>query len=140
MGVASLDHVQNAVAGGFCQFNHGLEAPLKRLTAHDWIVYYSPKYSLHSTNALQAFTAAGQVVDSLIWQSHENETFQPFRRDVAYSQVDIAPIRPLLGALPFITDEKAWGSLFRRGFFEIDREDFGIIVQAMNIQPRDWQS
>jgi hypothetical protein len=43
VGVASRDHVIAAGRDGFCQFNHGKEAPIKRLRLGDRLVYYSLK-------------------------------------------------------------------------------------------------
>lgn len=133
LGVASQDHVANAVQGGFCQFNHGKQAPLKRLSADDWIIYYSPKYSMTSSAPLQAFTAVGRVLNDDIQQWQQTETFKPFRKEIDYLQALPAAIRPLLGELSFIEDPKSWGLVFRRGFFEITGTDFKLIVQAMGL-------
>ncbi|HYW82878.1 MAG TPA: EVE domain-containing protein, partial [Spirochaetia bacterium] len=43
IGVVSLSHVQKGVAGGYAQLGHGKAAPLRRLQAGDWFIYYSPK-------------------------------------------------------------------------------------------------
>ena len=43
VGVASHDHVQGAVQGGFCQLGHGKEALVRPLKAGDLIVFYSPR-------------------------------------------------------------------------------------------------
>ena len=40
IGVASRDHVRTGVTGGFCQFGHGKQQPVKRLAPGDLIVYY----------------------------------------------------------------------------------------------------
>ena len=41
--VASKDHLQRGLAGGFIQANHGKAAPLKRMHVGDWVLFYSPK-------------------------------------------------------------------------------------------------
>jgi hypothetical protein len=41
--VASKDHLQRGLAGGFIQANHGKAAKLKRMSLGDWIIFYSPK-------------------------------------------------------------------------------------------------
>ena len=46
IGVASADHVAFGVAGGFMQLNHGKAAPLRRVSAGDWIIYYAPQQTL----------------------------------------------------------------------------------------------
>ncbi|UHA58567.1 hypothetical protein KDJ21_017205 [Metabacillus litoralis] len=38
IGVASSDHVINAVQGRFTQLCHGKQAPLKKLSTGDWII------------------------------------------------------------------------------------------------------
>jgi hypothetical protein len=41
--VASKDHVERGQALGIVQANHGKAAPMKRMRAGDFIVFYSPK-------------------------------------------------------------------------------------------------
>lgn len=43
VGVTSREYVALAVAGGFCQLNHGKQAPLRRMTPGDHILYYVPR-------------------------------------------------------------------------------------------------
>ena len=59
--VASRDHVMKGIAGGFCQLSHGKSAPVKRLSAGDWLAYYSPKTSMREGDRVQAFAAIGRV-------------------------------------------------------------------------------
>jgi hypothetical protein len=40
IGVASRDHVINAIQGGFAQLCHGKQAPLKKMHTGDWIISY----------------------------------------------------------------------------------------------------
>lgn len=42
IGVASREHVKAAEAGGFCQFCHGRGALVRKLSAGDGVIYYSP--------------------------------------------------------------------------------------------------
>ena len=62
MGVASQDHVERGVEGGFCQFCHGKSWPLERLKPGDRIIYYSPREQMNEGVAIQAFTAIGEVL------------------------------------------------------------------------------
>ena len=101
VGVASRDHVLPAVRSGFCQLNHGKEAPMKRLTPGDRILYYSPKAEMKAGEPLQAFTAIGEVLPGEPYQVKQSERFQPFRRDVRYFDAREASIRPLLPDLSF---------------------------------------
>lgn len=42
IGTVSREHVLIGVRGGFAMLNHGREAPLKRTSAGDTLIYYSP--------------------------------------------------------------------------------------------------
>lgn len=42
VAVASKEHVQRGIAGGFAQVCHGKPTPLNRMETGDWIIYYSP--------------------------------------------------------------------------------------------------
>ena len=54
VGVASREHVLVAVTAGFCQFNHGKEAPLRRLKPGNRLIYYSPRDKTRDGEFLQA--------------------------------------------------------------------------------------
>ncbi len=41
--VASKDHVQKGIEGGFAQAGHGKRTQLDKLKKGDWIIYYSSK-------------------------------------------------------------------------------------------------
>ena len=133
VGVASRDHVLPAVRGGFCQLNHGKEAPLKRLNPGDRILYYSPRTEMRGGQPLQAFIAVGKVLAGEPYQVKQSEQFQPFRRDVRYFDAREALIRPLLSDLSFARGNASWGQVMRRGTFRIEAADYQIIVRAMNV-------
>ena len=133
VGVASRDHVVPAVRGGFCQLNHGKEAPMKRLSPGDRILYYSPRTEMRAGQPLQAFTAIGEVLAGDPYQVKQSERFRPFRRDVRYFDAREAPIRPLLPDLSFAQDSASWGQVMRRGTFRIDAADYKIIAEAMHV-------
>lgn len=63
IGVVSASHVFRGAEGGFAQLCHGKAAPLKRMQAGDWLIYYSPRTDMQNGEPLQAFTAIGQVQD-----------------------------------------------------------------------------
>ena len=133
VGVASRDHVLLAVRGGFCQLNHGKEAPMMRLSPGDRIVYYSPRAEGRAGQALQAFTALGEVLPGEHYQVKQSDRFQPFRRDVRYFDAREAPIRPLLTDLSFAQGSASWGQVMRRGTFRIDAADYQVIAGAMHV-------
>lgn len=131
IGVASEDHVCKAVRGGFCQVNHGKEAPLTRLSRGDGIIYYSPREKMRSGKALKSFTAIGTVVDDKPYEANQSEGFKPFRRKVRYRKKASAEIAPLLEGLSFTEGRKTWGLAMRRGLFEIRHRDFDLISRTM---------
>lgn len=46
IGVVSASHVRKGVLDGFAQLCHGKAAPLRRMSADDWLIYYSPRTDL----------------------------------------------------------------------------------------------
>jgi EVE domain len=64
--VASKNHVQNGVLGGFMQACHGKASPLRRLQPDDLVIYYSPKQIFEGEEKCQAFTAIGRVVEDSV--------------------------------------------------------------------------
>jgi hypothetical protein len=60
--------VLRGVEGGFAQLSHGKEAPIRRLSRGDWLVYYSPRVTHPDGEPLQAFTAIGEVEDDDVYQ------------------------------------------------------------------------
>ena len=127
----SREHVQRGLAGGFTQADHGKNTRLKRLAQGDRIVFYSPRTEFRGGEALQAFTAIGEIVDDEPYQVVVSEDFHPWRRRVHFSPAAEAPIQPLIDTLSFITNKKQWGFPFRRGLFEIEEADFHAIARAM---------
>ena len=131
MVVVSKDHVQRGVKDGFMQANHGKAASLKRLSAGDWVIFYSPKQTYAGNEPLQALTAIGQVTDDGPYQFKLTEDFIPYRRNVDFYKCTETPIIPLIWKLDFIGNKKSWGYKFRFGFFEMQEHDFEIIRSEM---------
>jgi hypothetical protein len=129
----SRDHTRLGVAGGFTQAGHGRSTGLKRLAKGDAIAVYSPRTQLNGGEPLQRFTALGIVADDEPYQAEMTPDFHPWRRRVDFLPCEEAPIQPLLGDLSFIQDKQRWGYPFRRGLFEIPREDFERIARAMGV-------
>ena len=116
----SRAHVQDGVAGGFTQADHGKNWRLKRLSKGDRIVFYSPRTD-------QRFTAIGEVIDEAPF-----EVDAAWRRQMKFFAAGEVPIQPLIEQLEFIRNKKSWGVVFRRGFFEIGESDFQKIEAAMS--------
>lgn len=125
--MASKDHVERGLAGGFIQANHGKPAPLKRMKKGDGVLLYSPKVSYTGDEKLQAFTGVGEVAGDEIYQHQMSDGFMPFRRDVKYLKSKDVFIAPLIDELSFIENKKSWGYLFRFGMFEIPQHDFELV-------------
>lgn len=131
IGVASRDHVMNAVQGGFAQLCHGKQEPLKKMTTGDWIIYYSPKVKFKDSARYQRFTAIGRVIDDVVFQFDSGNNFFPFRRNIDFISCKETPIQPLISQLSFIKSAKYWGYSFRFGHFEISEKDFKLIAERM---------
>jgi EVE domain len=134
IGVASKDHVLKGIEGGFCQLCHGKSNPLKRMVEGDWIVYYSPRTAMEKGEAVQAFTAVGQILSGEPYLFDMGNGFVPHRRNVQFLAAQEAPIRSLIEDLSFIKNKQSWGYIFRFGLLEIPEPDFQRIMLAMNAQ------
>lgn len=122
-----------AVRGGFCELNHGKKAPLERLLPGDRLLYYSPREKMRDGDAVQAFTATGEVLEGHSYEVHVSDTFRAFRKQMRYFDAQPAAIRPLLARLSFSRGAAAWGQVLRRGVFRIDPADYELIANAMNV-------
>src|ERR1700689_1779325 len=134
VGVASHDHVLGAVQGGFCQLGHGKEALVRRLKAGDLIVFYSPRELMGRGAVLQAFTAAGRILDEFPYEAEPSAGFRPYRRRTKFFKSKQARVRPLLQELTFTQGNESWGLAFRRGAFLLDAEDFKKLAKAMSFK------
>lgn len=133
VNTVSKDHVTVGQRGGFVQASHGKAAPLARLERGDLIVFYSPKEVYGETVPCQRFTAAAEISGES-YRVVVSDDFKPFRKPARYLHVTKAPIQSLLDLLSFIPDCARWGLPFRRGLFEINRDDFRQIAVAMELE------
>jgi hypothetical protein len=134
IGVVSEDHVRIGEKNGFAQLCHGKAYPLKRMKAGDWLVYYSPKTSYKNGLPLQSFTAIGKVKSGEVYLYEMNPNFIPNRIDVEFKECQSASYLEIKPLLNFARMTPNVGLLFRRGHFEIEREDFLIIAKAMGVK------
>jgi len=140
IGVVSRNHVEQGVAGGFAQLNHGKAGPLERMQPGDGFVYYSPRTEFPEGTPVQAFTAIGRVASGAIFQI-EGDVAPLFRREVRYLPAAEAPIKPLIDELSFIRSKQHWGAAFRFGFLRVPEDDFARIARAMGRDfARDFES
>lgn len=134
INTVSYSHVQRGMEGGFTQANHGRATNLQRLAKGDLIAFYSARTQLEGGEPLQSFTTIARVVDEKPYQVEMSSDFHPWRRRVEYLPCAQASIKPLIDELGFIQDKRQWGYPFRRGLFEIPREDFECIARAMQAE------
>jgi hypothetical protein len=134
IAVASAEHVQRGLEGGFMQVCHGKAAPLKRIRPGDGVAYYSPSETFGGKDKLQAFTAIGMVREGEPYLFDMGGGFRPFRRSVAWAGGTTAPIRPLLDRLEFTAGNPNWGYQFRFGVLAISERDFGAIAESMRAE------
>jgi hypothetical protein len=131
IGVVALDHVLQAVEGGFVQVNHGKAGPLERMRPGDGFVYYSPRERHPDGPPLQQFTAIGRVCEAPLELVQEADAPPVFRRPMHFFAATPAPARPLIDALTFVRNKMHWGAAFRYGFAGVPEEDFERIARAM---------
>lgn len=129
--VATRDHAQRGVKGGFCQACSGKKGPMEKMSKGDWVIIYSPREEYEGEEKCQKFTALGQVKDDELYQFEMFSGFVPFRRNVSFKKCTEVPILPLLNFLSFTAGVASWGLPFRRGFFEISKPDFELISTGM---------
>lgn len=140
LGVVQREHVERGVKGSFAQVCHGKRGPLARMQPGDWLIYYSPKTALEGGLPLKAFTAIGQIQPGEPYSFQMRPDFVPFRRDVSFVETQQAPIEPLLPYLSFSAGKANWGYALRFGILELSPQDFQLIAQAMQVDPKfyDW--
>ena len=131
IGVASRDHVDLGVKGGFVQLNHGTQAAVQQLKAGDGVIMYSPRTAYPDGERLQAFTAIGTVVTGDVYQVEVTPAFKPHRVNCRFVPSNEAPIKPLVERLSFIKNKSHWGAAFRFGYVEVPAGDFALIAERM---------
>jgi hypothetical protein len=135
--VASRDHVERGLSGGFIQANHGKAAPLKRMRPGDGVIFYSPKKTWDGSEKLQAFTAIAEVVGEEVYSVDMGDGFVPARRKVKFLPCREVSLAPLVQSLAFIRNKTNPGAIFRFGFFEIPPGDYEKIAGQMLPEPRE---
>ncbi len=130
--VASRDHASVGIKKGFIQANHGKEAPLRRMHAGDWVLFYSPKESFRGNVSCKKFTGLGQIQDDRVYQVKMTDDFHAFRKRAKFlTDAGDTAIEPLILQLGFIKNKKSWGYVFRFGLIQIPRTDFLFIAGKM---------
>ncbi|MEI5995408.1 EVE domain-containing protein [Candidatus Enterococcus mansonii] len=131
IGVASKDHVEIGVSGGFCQLCHGKSAPLNKMKAGDWLIYYAPKRSLKTKEPCQEFIALGQVLSGDAYLYEMSPGFTPYRKNIAFLK-NIQSV-PLKTVSTFPLWQK-YRSRLRFGHFQIPKELFDFVASNMKVE------
>lgn len=129
VGVASKEHVDRGVAGGFAQVCHGKKEPLKRMQRGDILIYYAPTIRFGGKEKCRQFVALGRVVGD-VYQVEMTPDFHPYRIDVAYYPCKAVSLHDVKESLTFPM------VYFRRGLFPIDLVDCNSIVNAMDVDEK----
>lgn len=133
LGVVSKEHVLRGVKGHFAQVCHGKKAPLSRMKAGDFLIYYSPKIAMEKTEPCKCFTAIGKIKTGNVYQVEMAPSFHPFRIDVEYVRCKEVPLMDLFDDLE-LTAKKSWGMQLRRGLIPLSEKDFFVIAEAMGVK------
>ena len=133
LGVVSQTHVELGVREGFAQVCHGKAAPLRRMKAGDYLVYYSPTVEKNG-EPLRAFTALGQVKDAEVYTHDMGGGFVPYRRRIVYEKVAReVPLAELKDQLELCASP-SWGMALRRGLLPLSEHDFELIARALKLR------
>ena len=135
LAIASANHVERGLAGGFMQVCHGKGGPLRRVRPGDRVVYYSPSRVFGEKDAYRHFTAAGTVASALPYQADMGGGFHPFRHDVIWDEATPVPIHPLLPLLDLTRGKSNWAYPFRFGLLQLTEADGLLIREAMAAHP-----
>ena len=142
--VASRDHLERAVAGGFIQVCHGNGKLLARMRPNDNIALYASKETFGGHKSCSKFIAIGTVsgkpkLSSSLDQNHklvdeangvyvdEKTGFPRMLIDYDANFKEVPLKEPLLSVLSFIKNKKHWGMAFKMGHFKISHSDFLLI-------------
>ncbi len=129
VSVVSKEHALRGIEGGFMQACHGKAAPLKRMKAGDWFMFYCPATTMGGVIKVQKFLGLGKVKNDDTYQFEMTPEFCPFRRDIEFIQnaesIESAPISTL--------KELSIKSKLRFGFFELPGVDFAMVLNSMGL-------
>lgn len=134
INTVTLDHVEAAIEGGFTQADHGANTRLQRPRAGDEMIFYSPRTDLSGGKPVRQFTAWATITGDKAYQAHISDDFHPWRLAAAFHPCQRVDAKPLVDKLSFITDPAHWGLPFRRGLFQIPRQDFQTITALMIVK------
>jgi hypothetical protein len=139
LAVATRDNVLAAVGAGFCFVDSGKRTLLSQMSEGDWLAYYSPRELQRETTPCRRFTAIGKVAAGRVSMASGSAGLEGERRPMRYLRCYPVAAATLVRSLSFIRNPERWGVSFRAGFFEVRREDFAVIAEAM-LTRVDWEA
>ena len=139
VAVGTRDAVLTGVSAGFCFVRSRNRVLLSQIAEGDWLAYYSPRELQRGTTPCRRFTAVGRVAKGRASMGQGSEGLQGERWPMRYLRCYPVPAATLVRSLSFVRNKKRWGPSFRTEFFEVRREDFAVIAQAM-LARVDWEA
>ncbi|WP_083396054.1 EVE domain-containing protein [Frigoribacterium sp. MCBA15_019] len=124
INAVTLDHVEQAVRGGFTQAEHGAAGKLRQPRRGDEMLFYSPRTTLVDRTPVRQFTAWATITADEPHQARVSDDFHPWRLAAMFHPWQPVDAKPLVDELSFVADPNHWGLPFRRGLFTIPEEDF----------------
>lgn len=129
--VTAQEFVQMARDKGFTQVNSGTKTVLEKMSQGDWILYYSPTiFHEKPKTVCQKFTGISSVIDTYVYpQNAQNQEL--WRRNVEYFHSIPQHAQQFHQQVDFLKQHPDWTQAFCEPIFEISRNDFLYIAQAI---------
>jgi hypothetical protein len=133
--VASKDHIEKGVSGGFAQACHGKMKPISKPQKGDGVLFYATREKYNeNTNRIKRITAVGFFEDEKV-DVHEIEDKLFYKRKVNFE----IPIREInlkdyLKDIGFIENKEKWGMYLRSSMREIPKKDFDFLHSKMKLE------
>lgn len=134
IALASYEHVNMSISGGFACVAHGKKKPLEAMKSGDGLIYYSPTEIFGVKKPLQKFTALCIVEDAEPYEAEISPGVLVWKQVVDYKPTQSISVKDHLNELTFIKNKQFWGMSFRRSVFSISKEDFVHIAHHMGFE------
>lgn len=135
--LTAQEHVNIVKEKGYTQVNMGPKEPLEKMSAGDWILYYSPTLILDNPKTVcQKFTAFSYILDDHIYPQYPKNPIR-WRRDVEFFNCIPQHAKNFHHSVSFLQQYENWLDAFIKPVFEIPRNDFIVIAQSIIIPSQD---
>lgn len=130
---AAQEHVKVVQDKGYTQVNMGPRGPLEKMNPGDWILYYSPTvYYAQDEPVCHQFTGIACVNDQRVYP--QGGLFPDrWRRNVEFFECEPIHVQHFVGKVTFLPEQKNWQDTLEESIFQITRDDFITIVEAIII-------